>query len=127
MELIEAIIHAREVAEGCSSDNRDCAYQHDKLADWLEELQRYEHLEEQGRLIVLPRKIGTPVYFIAFDKCWNGKCCWIKDGKCSKKQSPEYCPKEVLETKYSMSMFLDKTRVFLNREEAESALKDGVD
>lgn len=38
MELQEAINHAREVAHGCQSDNRDCAYQHDKLADWLEEL-----------------------------------------------------------------------------------------
>lgn len=38
MELQEAINHAREVSDKCSADNRDCAYQHDKLADWLEEL-----------------------------------------------------------------------------------------
>ena len=37
MELQEAINHAREVSAGCSA-SRDCAYQHDKLADWLEEL-----------------------------------------------------------------------------------------
>lgn len=41
MELEEAIVHARQVADGCSAENRDCAYQHDKLADWLEELKRY--------------------------------------------------------------------------------------
>lgn len=43
MTLEEAIAHARQVAEGCSSENKDCAYQHDKLADWLEELQRYKN------------------------------------------------------------------------------------
>jgi len=48
MELEEAIIHAREVAEGCSSDNRDCAYQHDKLADWLEELKLLKKLGPCG-------------------------------------------------------------------------------
>lgn len=41
MELKEAIAHAREVAENCGLDGRDCAYQHEKLADWLEELQAY--------------------------------------------------------------------------------------
>ena len=46
MEIKEAIEHAREVAEGCPSD-RDCAYQNDKLIDWLEELLSY-------------RAIGTP-------------------------------------------------------------------
>lgn len=33
MTIDEAIAHAREVAEGCPAENRDCAYQHDKLAD----------------------------------------------------------------------------------------------
>ena len=41
MDIREAIIHARQVAEGCGVDSRDCAYQHDKLADWMEELQAY--------------------------------------------------------------------------------------
>ena len=29
-----------------------------QLADWLEELKRYRDLEEQGRLLVLPCKVG---------------------------------------------------------------------
>ena len=29
-----------------------------KEADWLEELKRYRYLEEQGRLLVLPCKVG---------------------------------------------------------------------
>ena len=37
----------RRTAEGCG-----------KEADWLEELKRYRDLEEQGRLLVLPCKVG---------------------------------------------------------------------
>lgn len=41
MSIDEAVAHAREVAEGCPAEDRQCAYQHDKLADWLEELKAY--------------------------------------------------------------------------------------
>lgn len=41
MTIEEAIAHAREVAEGCPAEDRQCAYQHDKLAAWLEELKAY--------------------------------------------------------------------------------------
>ena len=61
MDLKEAIIHAQQVAEACPGGNRDCAYQHDKLVDLLEELQSYRDLEEQGRLMILPCKIGDSV------------------------------------------------------------------
>lgn len=64
----QAISHAREVAEknraNCKRNtiiipNRwisdtQCAEEHEQLAGWLEELQRYKYLEEQGRLIELP-------------------------------------------------------------------------
>lgn len=33
-------------------------------ADWLEELKRYRDLEERGRLLVLPCKVGDTVYEI---------------------------------------------------------------
>lgn len=92
MKIEEAIAHAREVAEGCQAEDRQCAYQHDKLADWLEELKAYqetgltpeevitlksikswadavEHeylkfveLEKDRRLITLPCKITDTVY-----------------------------------------------------------------
>ena len=35
-----------------------------QLADWLEELKRYKDVEEQGRLMALPCKIGDTVYEI---------------------------------------------------------------
>ena len=37
---------------------------YEELADWLEELKRYRDLEEQGRLLVLPCKVGDTVYEI---------------------------------------------------------------
>lgn len=62
MDLQEAIVHARQVAEGCSSENRDCAYQHDKLADWLEELQQFKNAEAKGTIIRIPCPVGSHVY-----------------------------------------------------------------
>lgn len=67
MEIQEAIIHARQVAEGCSSDNKDCAYQHDKLADWLEELQRYQKAESEGKMTIFPCAVGSHVYLNTSD------------------------------------------------------------
>lgn len=37
---------------------------YEELADWLEDLKRYKDLEEQGRLLVLPCKVGDTVYEI---------------------------------------------------------------
>lgn len=92
MNIEEAIAHAREVAEGCPAEDRQCAYQHDKLADWLEELKAYREtgqtpeeihklisidrwndavekewmkylqMEKDGRLVVLPCRVTDTVY-----------------------------------------------------------------
>lgn len=79
--LEEAIVHAKEVAdmnyiEAEKFDSNDsvenymkancmeCAEQHEKLAEWLEELKSYKGLEEQGLLVRLPCKIGDDIYKI---------------------------------------------------------------
>jgi hypothetical protein len=41
VELDEAITHSRHVSIKCAADNQECAHQHDKLAEWLEELKAY--------------------------------------------------------------------------------------
>lgn len=41
MELKELIAHAKQIAENQDCDAHTCAYQHDRLVDWLEELQKY--------------------------------------------------------------------------------------
>lgn len=38
--------------------------EHKQTAEWLRQLQKYKDLEEQGRLITLPCKIGDTVYGI---------------------------------------------------------------
>lgn len=65
MTLDAAIQHAKEVA--VTQNNQDCikcAEEHEQLAEWLEELKEYQQLEEQGRLIKLPCKIGDDVWFV---------------------------------------------------------------
>lgn len=94
MTIEEAIAHAREVAEGCPEEDRQCAYQHDELADWLEELKAYREtgqtpeeihkllsidrwndavekewlkclqMEKDGRLVKLPCKVTDTVYIV---------------------------------------------------------------
>lgn len=92
MTIEEAIEHAREVAEGCPAEDRQCAYQHNELADWLEKLKAYKatgltpeeivalrasfqelkkeavpliQAKIEGRLVMLPCSMENPVYVIA--------------------------------------------------------------
>ena len=89
MTIEGAIAHAREVAERCPEEDRQCAYQHDELADWLEELKAYRetgltpeevtalresnqelkkealplmYAKIQDRLVILPCKVTDTVY-----------------------------------------------------------------
>ncbi len=74
MTIDEAIAHAREKAE--QNRNRalhfntvkciKCAEEHDQLADWLTHLKEYQQLEEQGRLLKLPCKVGDTVWDIDY-------------------------------------------------------------
>lgn len=79
LTLEEAIVHAKEVADMNYNDAEKfdlndsvenymkancmkCAEQHEKLAEWLEELKSYKEAEEQGLLVRLPCKVGDIVY-----------------------------------------------------------------
>lgn len=68
MEIQEAIVHARQVAEKCKVENRDCACQHDELADWLEELLNYRAL---GSLYYFQELVKDRSNYFTFkeDKC----------------------------------------------------------
>lgn len=41
-----------------------CAEEHEQLAEWLEQLKEYKQLEEQGRLIKLPCKVGDWIFIV---------------------------------------------------------------
>lgn len=79
----------------------------DKPNDWKNEcvkkLAEYEIAEEEGRLVVLPCKLGTPVYFLR-----HGFDGWRIDSR---------------KFAYGMIGEVGET-VFLTREEAEKALKE---
>lgn len=42
----------------CIKSAEDC----EQLAEWLEKFKEYQQLEEQGRLVILPCKVGDTVY-----------------------------------------------------------------
>ena len=114
-----------------------------------EKLARYEDLEEQGRLIELPCKIGDTVWLLKL-KCkhagikntpWNScntywdnvthKGMWGCAGKdnegnticCEKKEMEQYIePSEYSLLLYTPKILMGKN-IFLTREEAEAALK----
>lgn len=73
MNIDEAITHAREVASRMLDDRVNCikcAEEHEQLAEWLTQLKEYQQLEEQGRLIKLPCKVGDKIFldFAGFRK-----------------------------------------------------------
>lgn len=81
LTLEDAISHAKEVAEknyrGADFESIDsvdndiktncikCAEEHEKLAEWLEELKSYKDLEEQGLLVKLPANKNKEIYIIS--------------------------------------------------------------
>lgn len=79
MNIDEFIEHAQETAKkhryhadffdinnpmrvACIKSAEDC----EQLAEWLEKSKEYQQLEEQGKLVKLPCKIGTEVYDITW-------------------------------------------------------------
>ena len=85
----------------------------DKLAD-------YEDAEEQGLLLRLPCKVGTPVYMVAQD-CGGDTL----DCRCMDCEDCRYLYRFVEENAFDTYMCdaVGKT-IFLTREEAEKALAD---
>lgn len=79
MNIDEAIKDFKDDAENNRADlDLEFAKKNEQIAKWLAELKKYEDLEEQGRLIKLPCKVGDDVYYIlgipnetpcAIDKC----------------------------------------------------------
>lgn len=88
--------------KSCSLDY-ECEERANYEYDCIKKLEEYENAERQGRLVILPCKIGTPIY--AIRQSWNG---YNIDRK---------------KFSYGMIGKFEKT-VFLTREEAEKALKE---
>lgn len=99
---------AKKVAEHEAEKNK-------QLADWLEELKRYKDLEEQGRLLVLPCRVGDTVYEIIEETVPN-HYFYINEWKVQDvsakavKYADEWEP-------------YDYENLYFTREEAEAAMK----
>ena len=94
------------------------------ILDCFERLAQYEDLEEQGRLVVLPCKVGDTVWtrgLIACADCPNG----TKPAKICGKTG---CPLRPMPMPFRVGMFdnIGKT-VFLTRAQAEDALARKLD
>ena len=92
-----------------------------ELKEMIEKLAHYEDLEEQGRLIELPCKVGDTVYvFKTYADCeLNYECDQWHSHKCedNKYCKHEYAIKRVGEAKFNLAMLatLGKT-VFITKE-----------
>lgn len=86
----------------------------------INKLSEYEDLEEQGRLVVLPCKVGDTVWGVIFDTRDCPHCVGLSGCfGCSKAN-----PVDVYRTDFKLHMVeeIGKT-VFLTRAEAEDAMK----
>lgn len=132
MNIDEAIEHAREKAneqryyanfehngtmhQSCIK----CAEEHEQLADWLEQLKEYEDLEEQGRLVKLPCKVGNTYYSIevntdSYEECnffHKGYCC---DDWCNNKTVLDENGDTLINPQYSDKVFCKNHFYEINR------------
>lgn len=147
LTLEEAIKHAKEVADmnyndAEKFDSNDsvenymkvncmkCAEQHEKLAEWLEELKSYKEAEEQGLLARLPVSIGTKVYMIAsmFDCIYDyDNCKATQKWKCEEDIQCEYERKSYYVKEIEFTSIMKNSigkSIFLTRKEAEKRLEE---
>lgn len=109
----------------CDIPPRKCEY----IDDVLEKLANYEDLEEQGRLISLPCKVGDTVYYFEGGyykniKDWKIVSIKVTEFNIKVNRSGKLLPLAMIAngTRYPMSS-IGKT-VFLTKSEAEAKLKE---
>lgn len=112
-----------------NNDNAHPFKQFDKLPKALTRLAYFENLEEEGRLLILPCKIGETVYRIQEKTvCANG-FRYLHNSGCSAPFACYDCPRGVDESTIVEDVFelIDLKRfgksIFLTHEEAEQALQ----
>ena len=96
----------------CNIPPRECKY----IRDALKKLADYEDLEEQGRLVKLPCKVGDAVYVIVGKNISVQK---IQRAKIDSEMKIEFCTK-----RRGFALFDIGKTVFLTKSEAEAKLKE---
>ena len=89
---------------------------HEQLVEWLEKFKEYQQLEEQGRLVKLPCKVGDTVYVIVGKNISAQK---IQRATIDSERKIEFCTK-----RRGFTLFDIGKTVFLTKSEAEAKLKE---
>ena len=107
-------------------------WEHKQVAEYLEEMMKYRELEEQGRLLKLPCKIGQKVYIPrCIEECKYDFECPFEDieerSRCANDEPCENAYKvyKIVEPAFELKMLAKiGTRIFITREEAEAKLNE---
>lgn len=91
-------------------------WEHKQVSEYLRKLKDYEDLEEQGRLIKLPCKVGDTVYVIVGK---NISVQNIQRATIDSERKIEFCTK-----RRGFTLFDIGKTVFLTQSEAEAKLKE---
>lgn len=126
MNIDEAIKDFRYDAENNRADlDLEFAKKNEQVAKWLTKLKAYADLEEQGRLIKLPCKVGDTVYCIEDKRVWN---CIVEKISISRTNSatievtfPIETP-DIAAIEYEIDDFGEY--IFLTKSKAEAKLKE---
>ena len=106
----------------------DAGLEPEQIAEYLNATDEYVRASEEGRLIVLPCKVGDTVYLLErFCDGSKGDCdSWVSCEECDDYKQQIY-PRRIvsIDAAFAVIGMLGKT-VFLTREEAEAALKKMV-
>ena len=98
------------------------------LTDLYMRLKVYEDAEEEGRLLVLPCKIGAPVWFVVRDVDDPGRWEICEPQKITEVGTRGFWISGLLDEPDGMHMFMPwsalGSEAFLSREAAEAALKE---
>lgn len=147
LTLDEAIAHAKEVAEEkynegflCHANPDDgkldecvkCAQEHEQLAEWLTQLKEYQQLEEHGRLVKLPCKVGDTVWDNDYGRPYAHTITAFSFGECEGYIYEPVTTKEVVFYYANSSGSITGSfaeseigkSVFLSKSEAEAKLKE---
>lgn len=87
--------------------------------NYIDKLAAYEDAEEQGRLLILPCKVGDVVYYVDGGKSYKAKASAFRFNESGVRV---YCERNFM-GRIGFEGIFGRT-VFLTREEAEAALKE---
>lgn len=93
------------------------------LLQMAAELEKYENLEEQGKLLKLPAAIGDEIFFIFMDcpKDYKEEYCRDHEGSC---ENCHHRVPEIVSRDFRMSDIPNMDKIYVTKKAAEAALEE---